>query len=215
GTRLIQNECRIGMLLKKAGGDRFGNGSFYSLLYDRRFVLAEGHDGDLPGFHDGADAHGQRLLRDVLLAEEAARGVAARHGVERDLAGAAVARGTGLVEADVPGSTDAQDLQVDAARPAKLLLVSRAVVDGVLGTDHPVRDVDVVRLDVNVVKKRLIQPAPVTLRVLRRHRIILVEVEGDDAREIEAHLLVQPDQLAVQSHGRGAGRQAQYRRPAR
>ena len=97
-------------------------------LHDRRLVLAEGHDDDLAGLEDGADAHGQGLVRHVLLAEEAAGGVAARHRIERDQARAAVARRAGLVEADVAGAADAQDLQVDAAGPADQLLVAGAVV---------------------------------------------------------------------------------------
>ncbi len=101
GRWLIEQERRVGMLLQEAGGDRVGHRPLDGLLHDRRLVLAEGHEHDLAGVEDGADAHGQRLVRHVLLAEEIAGRVAARHRVERDQPGAAVPRRAGLVEADV------------------------------------------------------------------------------------------------------------------
>ena len=84
-------------------------------------------------FEDGADAHRERLVRHVFLAEEAAGGVAARDRVERDQARAAVARRARLVEADVPGAADAEELQVDAAGPADLLLVAGTVILDLVG----------------------------------------------------------------------------------
>ena len=83
---------RVGVLLQEAGGDRVGRRPLDGLVHDRRLVLAEGQQDDLAGVEDGADAHRQGLVRHVLLAEEAAGGVAARHRVERDQARAAVAR---------------------------------------------------------------------------------------------------------------------------
>src|SRR5262249_41875961 len=44
------------------------------------------------------------------------------------------------------------------------------------------------------------------------HRVVFVEVEGDDAPEVQAGFLVQADQFAVQAHGGRAGGQAQDRR---
>ena len=64
---------------------------------------------------DRVDAHRDRLARDVPLAEEVAGGVQAGDAVERDQARAAVARRAGLVEADVAGAADAQDLEVEPA----------------------------------------------------------------------------------------------------
>ena len=145
GGGRVEQEGRVGMLLQEAGGDGVGHLAFDGLLHDRRLVLAERHDDDLAGFEDRADAHRQRLVRHVLLAEEAAGGVAARHRIERDQARPAVARRARLVEADVPGAADAEDLQVDAARPANLLLVAGAVVLGLVGRDRAVGNVDVLR----------------------------------------------------------------------
>ena len=125
GRRLVEEEGGVGMLLQEAGGDGVGDRPLDGPLHDRRLVLAEGQEHDLAGVEDGADAHRQGLVRHVLLAEETAGRVAARHRVERDQARPAVAGRAGLVEADVAGAADAQDLQVDAAGPADLLLVTR------------------------------------------------------------------------------------------
>ena len=86
----------------------------------------------------------------VLLAEKAAGGVAARHRIERDQARSAMAGRAGLVEADVAGAADAQDLQVDAARPADHLLVAGAVFLDILAGDGAVGNVDVLRRDIDV-----------------------------------------------------------------
>ena len=55
-------------------------------------VLAQGHQHDLAGFEDRAQAHRDGLRRHVLFAEEIAGGVAARDRVERGQPRAAVAR---------------------------------------------------------------------------------------------------------------------------
>ncbi len=67
-----------------------------------------------------------RALRHMLLAEEVARRVLAGDAVEGDEARAAAAAGAGFVEADVPGASDAEDLQVDAACVGDRLLVGGA-----------------------------------------------------------------------------------------
>ena len=83
---------------------------------------------DLTGVENRADAHRDRPSGHVLLAEEVAGRVATRDAVERDQPRAAVAAGTRLVETDVSGATDAQQLDVDATRRWDCLLVSPAVV---------------------------------------------------------------------------------------
>src|SRR5437867_2462965 len=82
-----EQEGGVGVLLQETGGDGVGHRPLDGLLHDRRLVLAERQQDDALGLEDGADAHGQGLVRHVLLAEEAAGGVAARHGVEGGEAG--------------------------------------------------------------------------------------------------------------------------------
>src|SRR5205823_9611176 len=116
----------------------------------RGLVFAEGHDDDLPGLQDGADAHRDRLVRHVLFAEKPAARVPAGNRVEGGQAGAAGAGRAGLVEPDVPGPADAEDLQVEAPGPADLQLVGGAVVLDLIGRDGAVGDVDVLSRDVDV-----------------------------------------------------------------
>ena len=68
--------------------------------------------------------------------------------------------------------------------------------------------------NVDVVEERLVHPAVVAVRVVRRHRVVFVEVERDDPREIEPGFLVQADQFAVEADRRRAGRQPEHGRPA-
>ena len=64
---------------------------------------------------------------DLVEAAERRRGVLAGDRVELDLAGPAVARRAGFVEADVAGAADAEDLQVDAADGVDFVFVGFAV----------------------------------------------------------------------------------------
>ena len=98
--------------------------------------------------------------------------------------------------------------------PADLLLVALTILLHILRFDRAVGDVDVLRRDVDVVEEGLLHPAPVALRVVRLHGIIFIEIEGDDAREVEAGLAVEADQLAVEADWRGAGGQAEDGGPA-
>src|SRR5262249_29286199 len=99
------------------------------------------------------------------------------------------------------------------ACPPDPLFVAGAELLRLFRPHGAVGDVDVLLGDVDVVEERLEDPPPVTLRVVRRHGEVFVEVDGDDAGEVEAGL-VQADQLPVESDGRGPGRQAEDGGPA-
>jgi hypothetical protein len=64
---------------------------------------------------------------------------------------------------------------------------------------------DVAGVDVHVGEQVLPHVAPVAVGAVRRHRIVLVEVEGDDAREVHGTRLMAADQLAVDADRRAAG----------
>jgi hypothetical protein len=91
GGGLVEHELGIGVRLQEAGGDDRGDFAFDSLLDDLRLAFAEGHQQDLLGLKNGANAHRDRAARDVVLVKEIAGGVAAGNLVERDHPGAAVA----------------------------------------------------------------------------------------------------------------------------
>src|SRR5262249_29135279 len=125
---IVEQERGVGMLLQEAGRDAIGDRPLDRPLHRGGLVFAEAHQHDLAGVENGADAHRDGLLGYVLLAEEAAGRVLARHRIERDQARAAMARRAGFVEADVPGAANAEDLQVDAAGPANALFVAGAII---------------------------------------------------------------------------------------
>jgi hypothetical protein len=54
----------------------------------------------------------------------------------------------------------------------------------------------------------------VAVDAVRRHRVVLVQVERHHAGEVETLLAVHPDQLAVDTDRRAARREAEHRLPA-
>ena len=61
-----------------------------------------------------------------------------------------------------------------------------------------VRNVDVARRDIDVPEKILRHEIVVRRRMFWREADVFVEVERDDAAEIELLLAMQPDQFAIQ-----------------
>ena len=45
----------------------------------------------------------------------------------------------------------------------------------------------------------------------RIHRVVLVEIEGDDVGEVQSLLAVHPDELAIHPDGRRTGGEAEHR----
>ena len=96
-------------------------------------------------------------------------------GGERFDAGAGAESGERLVEADVPGLADAEDLQVDAAAPLNGGLIAAAFLVQV--GRQAVGQIGVPRVHVHVAEQVVIHVVPVRVRVRREQADILVEVE--------------------------------------
>ncbi len=109
-----------------------------------------------------------------------------------------------------PDAADAEDQEVDAAGLLDLVLVRHAVRLHVLGRDVAAGDVDVLLADVDVVEEVLAHEPVVALQAVRRHRVVLVEVERDDVREVEPVVAVEADEAAVDADRRRAGREAEH-----
>jgi hypothetical protein len=205
----IEHEEGGGVFLQEGRGDVVVDLALGGGAHDVGLVLAPGHQDDAAGVHDRADAHRQRVAGRAGVAAEVAGGIAARERVERDQPRERVAGAARLVEADVAGATDAEDLEVDAAGGRDHRLVGGAVrVD--LGLRHRARgQVGACGVDVHVVEEVGAHEAPVALRVVRRDRVIFVEVEGRDVGEAETRLAMEPHQLGIEADRRGAGGQAE------
>ena len=209
GRGRIDEDRRVRVVLEVAGRHEGTDLALHRLADDGRLVLARGHEDDAFRVEDGADAHGHRLDGHVVLAEEIGRGVLARALVQADQPGACVRQGTGLVEPDVAGAPDAQELDADAAHRADPVLVPGAVVLDLLRRQVAQGDMDLAVGYVDVVEEILVHVAVVALGRLPRHGVVLVEVEGDDVLEADA-AAVQRDQFPVHVDGRGSRAESQH-----
>ncbi len=195
--------------LEEGGRDGGVHLALHGAAHDLRLVLARGEDRDLPGLEDRGDPHRERLPGDVRLAEEVGRGVPPGDGVEGDEPRAAAGAGAGLVEPDVAGLPDAEELEVDPACGPDGGLVRLGVGREGLAGHGAVGDVDVGRVEVHLPDEVLLHEPAVGVQAGRVHRPVLVEVEGDDVAEGEPLLAVHPHQLAVHPDRRGTGGQAE------
>ena len=209
GGGLVHHVERVVMVLQEGRGDLGGDLPLDRLADDPRLVLAPGHQDDPARLEDRADAHRDRVAGGVHLAPEVPRGVPSSQGIQGDLAGAGALGASGLVEADVAGAPDPEDLEVDPARRPDGRLVLLAV--GVhLGLGHrPVGNVRVLGQDVDVVEQVRLHEVPVASGLGGRHREVLVQVEADDVAEAQALLAVEANELGVKVERRRSGRQAQ------
>ncbi len=173
-------------------------------------MLAGGDQRDLPRLEDGGDPHRDRFPRHVVLAEEVRRCILPGHRVERHQAGPLVGRRAWLVEADVPALPDPEHLEVDPAGLGDGPLVREAVLGECLARHAAVGDMDLLGPDVDVREQVLPHVAPVAVGAVRRHRVVLVEVEGHHAREIHLARLVAADQLPVDAERRAPRREAEH-----
>ena len=209
--RGVEEDHRVGVLLQVARRHQRGDVALHDPRDDRRLVLAEGQQDDAPRLEDGAHAHRDRASRHVLVAEEVARRVDARDAVERDESRAREVVGAGLVEPDVPGAPDAEQLQVDAARLGDHLLVAPTGLRDLLRRDRAIGDVDVGRVDVHEVEQVLLHEPDVALQVLGPHREVLVEIERDHVLEGELLLLMEAHELVVDPGRRRTGGEPEHR----
>jgi len=103
------------------------------LTFDRTahylgLVLSGSQDHDLAGLEYRRHAHRDGLTRYVLISKEVGRRILPGHEVEGDEAGTALKPRPGLVEPDMAGATDPQNLEIDAPNGADRLLVSAALL---------------------------------------------------------------------------------------
>ena len=197
------------MALQERRGDVGGDLALDRTRDDPRLVFAGRQEGDLPGVENRGDAHRDRLARDVLDAEEIGRGVPARQRVERDDARPRRRIRPGLVEADMPRLADAEQLEIDAACAPDCVFIRGTGLDHALPRDRAVGDMYVLLRDVQMREEVLPHVAVVAVGTVGRHRVVLVEIERDDAGKIDVACLMAADQLFVDPEGSAPGGQPQ------
>ena len=113
----------------------------------------------------------------------------------------------GLVEADVSVVTNAQQLQIDAAPLLDLLLVSAAhgfhILSEAVGHDGALL------VDVDVLEEILVHEVAVALGMVAGKALVLIQVGGTNAGEIQLAGFAAAHQLAVERQGGGAGGKAE------
>jgi hypothetical protein len=127
-----------------------------------------------------------------------------------DEARPALGAGARLVEADVPRLADAEDLEVDPAEPPDVVLVAPAGLIYLVARDVARREVNVLPADVDVREQVLPHVPVVRVDAVRRHRVVLVQVERHHVLEGEPLVPVEADQLAVDADRRRSGGEAQH-----
>src|SRR5688500_6516434 len=207
----VDVEGRVRMLLKERGGDLDVDLPFDGAANDAGLMLAGRENEDLARVHDRGDAHRERLTRNVLLAEEVGGGILTRDVVEMHRAGPALDARARLVETDVPGLSDAEELQVDPAGLANRFLVPQAFQLEVLERSVPARDVNVLGPDVDVREQILPHEPVVAVNAVRPHGVVLVEIERHHVSERQPFVAMHSDELAIDADGRRAGREAKHR----
>ena len=118
--------------------------------------------------------------------------------------------GAGLVEADVPGAADAEQLEVDAPGLADGRFVPGALLVHPIARNVASGDVDVLRPDVELGEQILVHEPMVGVEAPGIHRVVLVEVEGHDVGEAESLLPMEADQLTIRADRGGARREAEH-----
>jgi hypothetical protein len=209
--RGIEQKLRIRVALQKTRRHRVRFRSFHCPGNNISLVLAPCHQRDFPRPQDGAHTHRDGKARHVLLAEKIRRRILTGDAVQRHEPGRRVLRRSGFIESDVSRAADAEDLQIDAAGLVDGPLVSRAVIEDGIHRHRAVRQMDVLRRDVEMLEQLLLHEAEIALAVVASQTVVLIEIEGDDILEAEALLAVEPYEFTIKGNRGAAGGQAQHR----
>src|SRR5262249_55745064 len=113
-----------------------------------------------------------------------------------------------LVEADVAVLTEAEDFEIDAARPPHRALVARTLASDV--TRRAVEEMDALRVQVDVIEEVRVHERAIAVRITGAEAEELIEVECRRVREVDTTGVAQPHQLAVERQRRPAGWQRQH-----
>src|SRR6478736_3697144 len=97
----------------------------------------------------------------------------------------------------MPGSSNAENLNIDPARSQDLAFVLLAVGKHFRTRNEAVRYVNIFRRNINVIEKLHLHKAAVTLRMMRWQPIVFIEIEGNNVPEREPFVAVQSDQFSV------------------
>ena len=114
----------------------------------------------------------------------------------------------------MPVQTNSEDLEIDTSGLSDLLLIGGCVLPDILFVDGAIRDMDIGRVDVDVIEEMHLHEAMITLQRIRLHGIIFVQIEGDHVPETQTFKPVHPNQFGVERFRTRSRRQSEYTSPA-
>ena len=193
-------------LERGAGADR-GQRTLDHVFDGADFGGTEGEEEAAAGIEDGADTHGEGMLRHGVEGAENGAVVAERLLGENFDPSAGAERTGGFVEADVAVAAETEQLDIDAAGVEDTLFVTAAF--GVEIGRGAVGHVRAGWVDVDVAEKIFPHEIPVGLVVRAGETDVFVEVERGDAAEIEALVAVEPDEFLIEAERGAPGGEAE------
>ena len=142
-------------------------------------MFAKGHQQHSTRIKNRAHTHGDSPPGDIAFTEEIACCIHAGDAVKGDESRATIAWRAGLIESNMSGATNTQDLQINAARIPYGQFIASTKVCYLILRRCSVRKMDVGGIDINVFKEMLLHEASVALQLFRTHRPVFIKVEGD------------------------------------
>ena len=183
GRTFINNKLHVRMHLQECCRNRIRHSSFHGSLDNRGFLLSPRHQNHSPGLHDRPDTHrngfrGYQIPTTKILYRVFYRQVIQKHlpSLRRD-------KRARLVKTDMPRTSNTQYLQVDSPSSLDLLLVIPTEFIYFIPFQRSVRDMNILRININMIKQMVVHEIMVALLRLFRHRQILVQIEGNHVTE--------------------------------
>ena len=174
GGLFVQQDDGVLVQLQNARGAPGAEGAVDHVAHGLGLVCAKGAQHDLAGLHDAADAKGKGLSGHILLFfKDTAVGFDGALG-QVDHLGAVAELVRRLVEADVAVLPQAQQLQVDAARPLDGPVLIARLFFHILGDAGGHARI----LHVDVVKQLLVHKVAVAAGMIGLEAHILIQVEA-------------------------------------
>ena len=152
--------------------------------------FAPGQQGQFPGFQDRTNTHGDRVGRNILFAAKIASCISPSQTVERHHSRPGIYAGTRFIETDVPGPSNAKNLDIDPTRSQDFALVLLAVGKHFRTRDEAVRNVHIFWRNIDLIEKLHLHKVAITLRMMRRQATVFIEIESDNVPEREPFVTV-------------------------
>ncbi len=193
------------MLLQERSSHIRRDGTLDSFLHDGSLLFAPCHEPHFRGTHDRGNSHGDSRLGHIIKATEGRSGVRLCQVIEGHLPSDRRVIRPGLIEADMTGAPDAENLQVEPAACLNLCLVGGTMCRYVRRCQRAAGQIHVLGLDVDVIEEIVVHEVPVRLRVLVRQSRVFIQVESGHVSERKPFFLVQANQLCVEGERCSSG----------